>query len=299
MKKIIFILLFFISFFSYGQDNQPQKINQTNQNQPWIIVVPYKIKGQKYRDLIENEDTGFNLRTAISLVDKAFRKRNFNTKGYIEVLESIGQTGSFSTDKQEDEEDILIKNSGADILVKVDFKLQKGSDGCNKAKIILSARYTITGENLSPQNGDSQCINTTDIAKLTEKAIESIQEEFMNDLQNSFTKIIEEGMIAKVDFVLEPNSQVNFDMEVGNDGFLLSEVISDWMKKNAYKGVAIESGSSSALISYKEVKLPLKVNNQNYTIKDFGREIRLFLKTLNIQAIPSYLNGQFISIKIK
>lgn len=299
MKKRLVIILVLLSIFSFGQESQNQKSSAVNQNQPWIIVVPFIKKGEKFRDLIEDDNKGFNVRTAISVVDKAFRKKNFNTKDFITVLESIESTNAFLGDSQSSEEDILLKNSGADILVRVDFNLQKGTDGCNKAKIILSARYTITGENLSPQNGESNCIYTNDISKLTEKAVESIQEDFLAELQNSFSKIIEEGMIAKVDFVLEPNSQVNFDMEVGNDGYLLSEVISDWLKKNAYKGVAISSGSTSTVISYKEIKIPLRVNNENYTIENFGREIRLFLKTLNIQAIPKYLNGQFISVKIK
>ena len=155
----------------------------------------------------------------------------------------------------------------------------------------------------------TQAIKEAYIASNEKKYIFLCGTTFRKEAQNSLLKILEEPP-RNVVFIIITNSKTSLLPTI------YSRLPYKYLKKSLIKPESTLNLNKLDLkdiynflkenqkISKQEAKdivesILLKVNNQNYTIKDFGREIRLFLKTLNIQAIPSYLNGQFISIKIK
>jgi len=301
-KFYLSVLTFFTcSSLLFSQNNPSNSGGNITQIQPTVIVVPLKVEGEKYRSKIEDPATGFNVRTAINVVDNAFKARQFITSDFVGIMEGEAMKTQMSNGTQVDELDLLVKTSGADIYVTVDINVVKSSSG-NEVSLFLVARDAFTGAKLSTSKpGMSGKFYTEDIFKLTIKALENIKEDFLNELQNSFTKIVAEGRSISIDFVLSSTSKINFGQEVGTNGDLLSEALSDWLTENAYKGYAQPGADLPQLVSYKDVRIPLKnpKNNANYQIKDFTRELRNFFKKLNIPTVePPKIIGSKVTYTI-
>ena len=289
------VLLNICSVSLFSQNAATNSGGQVNQIQPSIIVIPYKTEGQKYRSLLENPSTGFQKRIAISRVKEAFDSRGFTTYDFEAELKKGETAAAFSADAQTDEKDIIVKNSGADIFVIVDINVEKGQSGTD-VKIILQAFESATGRSLTNKDASSGKFYTDDISKLAGRAIDIMKEDFLNVLQTKFTDIVNNGRSVYVEFVLDPAAKLNFQSEVGTDGDLLSETIVDWMGKNAYKNYAKKGGSTALKIIYDDVRIPLKdqATGMNYELESFGRNIRKYLKSINVVATIEYPRGQII-----
>ncbi len=295
LKKLLLLVAFGSISVVFAQNNSTNSGGQVNQIQPSIIVIPFKTEGQKYRKLLEDPEKGFQKRIAISRVKEAFDSRGFTTYDFMAELTKGETAGAFTAGAQTDEKDVIVKNSGADIFVVVDINVEKGGNGTD-VKIILQAFETATGRSLTNKDASSGKFFTDDISKLAGKAIDVMKEDFLNVLQTKFTDIVNNGRSVYIEFVLDPNSTLNFQSEVGTEGDLLSESITDWMGKNAYKNYAKKGGSTALKIIYDDVRIPLKDQStgMNYEIESFGRLIRKYLKSINATATIEYPRGQII-----
>lgn len=295
--KIIYLFIFiaFYSIDTFSQNAATNSGGQVNQIQPTIIVIPFKTEGQKYRKILEDPIEGFQKRIAISRVKEAFDSRGFTTYDFMGELTKSETAGAFTENAQSDEKDIIVKNSGADIFVVVDIHVEKGTSGTD-VKIILQAFETATGRSLTNKDASSGKFYTDDISKLAGKAIDIMKEDFLNVLQTKFTDIVTNGRSIYMEFVLDANSTLTFQSEVGTDGDLLSEVIVEWMKKNSFKNYAKKGGSTALKIIYDDVRIPLKdqATGLNYDVEEFGKLIRKYLKSINAPASLEYPRGQII-----
>jgi hypothetical protein len=296
--KIIIACLLVLNFWAsivFSQNSSTNSGGQVNQIQPSIIVIPYKTEGQKYRKILEDPNTGFQKRIAISRVKEAFDSRGFTTYDFEAELKKGETAGAFTADAQTDEKDVIVKNSGADIFVVVDINVEKGTSGTD-VKIILQAFESATGRSLTNKDASSGKFYTDDISKLAGKAIDVMKEDFLNVLQTKFTDIVNNGRSVYIEFVLAQDATLTFQSEVGTDGDLLSESIVDWMSKNAYKNYAKKGGSTAKKIIYDDVRIPLKdqTTGMNYEIESFGRLIRKYLKSINATGSIEYPRGQII-----
>lgn len=289
------VLLNLLGISTFAQNAATNSGGQVNQIQPSIIVIPFKTEGQKYRQLLEDPEKGFQKRIAISRVKEAFDSRGFTTYDFMGELAKAETAGAFSASAQTDEKDVIVKNSGADIFVVVDINVEKGTSGTD-VKIILQAFETATGRSLSNKDASSGKFYTDDISKLAGKAIDVMKEDFLNVLQTKFTDIVNNGRSLYMEFVLDSNSTLTFQSEVGTEGDLLSESIVDWMSKNSFKNYAKKGGSTSLKIIYDDVRIPLKdqATGLNYEVESFGRLIRKYLKSINATATIEYPRGQII-----
>ncbi len=305
-KIIISCLVILNSFLfsTFAQNASTNSGGQVNQTQPSVITVPLKVQGQNYRSLIEDPINGFNVRTALNIVDQALKTRGFVTNDFVGTLEKTKTMNAFADGVQVDEQTSIIDASGADIYITVDVQVMKRNSG-TKVTLFLVAKQSSTGLKLSTSaRGDSPEKYSDDISGLIIVALDKIKEDFLNELQRTFTDIVNNGQQVGLQFSLVQDCPINFNTETGNEGDLLSEVISDWLGKNSYKNYAKPSGgSTSTQLSY-DIKLPLKDQSTglNYKPKeDFGRLIRKYLRTLKIDSeISSPQQGQLlITIKGK
>jgi hypothetical protein len=298
MKIIKYFILFF-PVVCLSQNAGTNSGGVVNQVQPSIITVPLKKQGENYRQMVEDPNKGFYIRTALNVVDQAFKERGFVTNDFVGVLERINTLNTFSSDNKTDEQTLILDNSPADIFVTVDINVETNSSG-TEVSLFLVARDASTGAKLyTSLPGNSGKFYTSDISKLIIKALNGIKEDFLTQLQISFSDIVNNGRQIILTFKVNQNSDINFNTEVGSDGDLLSESISDWLGLNVYKNYAKPSGSSSNQLSY-EIKLPLKnqSNGTNYRPKeDFGRLLRKYLISLKIDnEVTSPQLGQLLVV---
>lgn len=300
MKINLTFLLFILTYIANSQNNGTASGGQVLQVQPSIITVPLKKQGENYRNMIEDPTKGFYVRTAINIVDQAFKERGFITEDFVGVLERIKTMNAFSENTKEDDQTLILNNSTTDIFVTVDINVNKSNSGTD-VSLFLIARDASTGAKLSTsQPGRSQKYYTEDIHMLTEKALNNIKEDFLSQLQLSFNDIINNGRQVLLTYKISEDSDINFNSEVGSNGDLLSEVISDWLGLNVYKNYAKPIGGGNGnQISY-DIKVPLKNQSTglNYRPKeDFGRLIRKNLSSMNINSeISSPQLGQILIV---
>ena len=292
INNFLFILFILFSLPALAQNAATNSGGQVVQVQPSIMVIPMKKQGEDYRQLLEN---GADKRLAISRVKAAFDSRGFTTYDFEAELKKVTTLGPINGDTQTDVKDAIVRNSGADIFVEVDIIVMRGQSG-TEVTIILEAFESATGRSLSNDDESSGKYYTDDIAKLAGKAIDGMKENFLNQLQLKFTEIVTNGRSVYIEFGLSQEATINFQSEVNTDGDLLSEVIGDWMKDNAYKNYAKRGGSTALKVVYDDVRLPLKDQETglNYEIESFGRAIRLFLRSMNIKATIDYPRGQIV-----
>jgi hypothetical protein len=302
MKKIKVIviclaLLNFLSISIFGQNAATNSGGQVNQTQPSVITVPLKKQGQNYRALIEDPVNGFNVRTALNVVDQALKVRGFVTNDFIGTLEKTQTMNAFADGVQVDEQTAIIDASAADIYITVDANVSKGDKG-TEVSLFLVAK-SATGLKLSTSiPGNSGKFYIDDVHKLMVKALDNIKEDFLNELQRSFTDMVNNGQQVGLQFSITGDSPINFNSEIGTDGDLLSEAISDWLGKNAFKNYVKPSGGGTAILLKYDIKLPLKNQSTgiNYLPKeDFGKLIRKYLRTLKVDSeITSPQPGQLL-----
>ncbi len=300
MRIIYLQLLMFFSVLAYCQNSATSSGGQILQVQPSIITVPLKKQGENYRNLIEDPQKGFYIRTAINVVDQAFKERGFVTEDFVGVLERVKTMNAFSQNTLEDEQTIILNNSTTDIYVTVDINVDKSSSG-NEVSLFLVARDASTGAKLyTSLKGVSKRFYTDDIHHLIQKALNNIKEDFLSQLQLSFNDIITNGRQVVLTYKIDQDSDINFNSEIGSNGDLLSESISDWLGLNVYKNYAKPVGGSNAIQIVYDIKLPLKnqATGLNYRPKeDFGRLIRKYLSSLNIVSeISSPQLGQLLIV---
>lgn len=204
------ITCIWICFFSmtiYGQ---------TAVVQPKIMVIPYTTGEQDIRTILE---TDVNKRIAVTKIKEAFDARGFTTVDFVARLKAAQSAQVFNSENRSDIKSQIIEMSGADIYVEAEINYTTSSTG-NDVKLIITAYECSTGGSLANKIGESGKFYTTDVAKLTTRAINSCADEFLNTLQAKFTDIVENGKSILLQIGFDENSAYTMESEVGSQGLL-------------------------------------------------------------------------------
>lgn len=250
-----------------------------NTIQPKIIVVPYVKQGQDLRSTIEND---FNKRAAISMIKEAFLERGYETTDFIAKFRADQTTEQMTREAQESLKERIIANSGADILVTVEYNQASVSRG-NKVDLILSAQDTYSGSNMAEKSPSSPAFATEDYPKLISKALEDAEdglEPFLVLLNEAFGRIVENGADIKLVIQLDEDCEFKFTDDIDDDFNTLASVIEDWGKEHAYKGYARPGGTSPTGFSFDPIRLPLRgEDGSNISVESYlVRPMRKYLK---------------------
>lgn len=271
--------LFFIIITLYNTNKLiAQETIQTVQ--PSIMVMPFTKEGQDIRTVLEDD---FNKRIAITKVKEAFDNRGFNTKDFVGTLKIALKERALGSDNKTDLKAEVIRMSGADIYVQVEVFVQKSGSG-NSVKLILQGYDSFTGQSLSNKIGQSGKFYTDDIAKLSQKAVESCSEEFLNTLNSKFGEIVKNGRSIRISIAFDENSEYNMNSEIGSDGDLFSDLMEDWLEDNSYKNNFHLQGISESEMIIDDFRIPIKdENGRNFRASKVARSLRKYIKgTLGI-----------------
>ncbi|WP_299362366.1 DUF6175 family protein [Winogradskyella sp.] len=275
MKHYIIIAICFFAFYAgVGQE----KI--VNTVQPTIMVLPFTKEGQDIRTILEED---FNKRIAIAEVKKAFDSRGFTTKDFVGSLKIALKETTLNSGNKTDLKANVIRLSGADFYVEVEVYVQESSSG-NSVKLILQGYDSFTGQSLSNEVGESGKFYTDDIAKLSQKAVESCAEEFLNTLNAKFGDIVENGRSVRINIGFSADSEYNMDSEISNDGDLFSDIMEDWLDENSFKNYYHIQGISESEMIIDDYRIPLKDSNgRNYRASKVARALRKYIKSIGLE----------------
>ena len=284
---ITYIWICFFSMTIYGQ---------TAVVQPKIMVIPYTTGEQDIRTILE---TDVNKRIAVTKIKEAFDARGFTTVDFVARLKAAQSAQVFNSENRSDIKSQIIEMSGADIYVEAEINYTTSSTG-NDVKLIITAYECSTGGSLANKIGESGKFYTTDVAKLTTRAINSCADEFLNTLQAKFTDIVENGKSILLQIGFDENSAYTMESEVGSQGLLLTDEIELWVEEHAFNNNYHLQGLTSTMMIFDDIRLPLidSKTQRNYTLNRFGIELYRFFSNLGIKVSRSVKsNTLYITIK--
>lgn len=293
MRNIIltFILLGFISNTKLSAQNE-QEVKTV---QPSIMLIPMVKEGQDMRTIIESE---FNIRVGFTKINEAFNQRGFSTVDFRAKMKQILDEQGIEMVNQQSYRQMLFENNLADIIVEFDMAIM--STGSAKEVVInLNATDNKGATTLSSEICRSGQWSGVDISKLTEKAIESKIEVFLNTMNSKFDDIVNDGLPIIAMITFSESSDLNMFSEVGNEEEELGRILRSWFKDNAYKNYCNIEYVLETKMKVNPVKIPLKDSNGfNYDIFAFSDELYDFLKTNNVKArMEPKGNALYITIK--
>ncbi|MCH5318852.1 MAG: hypothetical protein J1E38_03990 [Paramuribaculum sp.] len=291
MKQIIklsLILVFLSPLLSFAQN--------VNTVQPSIMVVPFTKEGEDIREIIEGD---VNKRTVLTAIKEAFDSRGFSTYDFIGKYKAISNQAAFNRNNQADITSDIIANSGADIYIVAEIEILKRSDG-NSVNIILNAYDTYTGVSLANKTGNSGKFYTDNYSKLADVAIKKNMDTFLNTLQSKFNDIVNNGRSIRIEIGVDDGSDVTLDDDIKNNGDFLSDLIMDWMEKNAYKNYAHSPGGNDKSLIFDDVRIPVfdPQTHKNYNIRTFANSFRKYLSSLGL-TVKQNINGSQLYISIQ
>lgn len=267
---------FFIIGFSFLLASLSLKGQTTQQStiQPTIMVIPFAKEQQQLRTVLEQDGP---LRVAVTKIKEGFDDRGYSTIDFRAKLNQLNNDKVMELENQNSIKQELIELSGADIYVEVEVQKTRSSSG-NSATIVMTAFDAFSGKSLSNKVCTSPKFYSDDFVKLTEKALGTTVEEFLNTIQLKFDDIVENGRSLTMNVTFSENSEFDMDSELGDDLELLSDIIEDWLTNNAYKSYYHVQGITATKMIIDEIKVPLKdEKGRNFRTSKFASNFRKFL----------------------
>lgn len=273
--NLITLSLLFLGVNLYSQNDTPSKTTI----QPTIMVIPFVPKGESLREKLEKDNS---VLVAVTKVKEGFDNRGVNTIDLIAKLKQVSNTEILEDEAYTSEVDEVIKMSGADIYVEVQSKKNHSSSG-NSVSLVLTAYDAFSSQSLANKVENSPSFYTENFDKLTEKAVETVIDDFLNVIQQRFNNILENGRSMIITFGINPESEVNFNNEYNDSSDLFSDLIEEWIEKNSYKNYYHLQGTSKTKMIFDDVRIPVMVNGESYKLSAFVKSLRTYLNSLGLK----------------
>lgn len=291
MKNKGLILLLLVAIYSISAIGQAKK--------PTLMVVPSDAwcKEHGFEQTFDNQglteaipdykaavSTDKQLNAVISKINILMADRGFPLKDLQQNVKSI-------TSLSAEESLISSKTSGASIAESPLDRLRRTV----KADIILEIDWTVNS--LGPKNSITYNLRALDaysnkqvagvegtgkesfsaeIPVLLEEAIQDHMDSFVERLQNHFDDLFTNGREVVLDIRVFDTG--NIDLETEYDGYLLGEVIDNWLADNCVNHRFNKSDATETMALYEQVRIPLyKTNGMTQDTYGFTRELARFL----------------------
>lgn len=274
-RTAILLLLLLVSVFGFSQ-------NEVVQAQPSIMVLPYTNSGQNA--LLEYEQKQ-EYKSIIATINKSFQDRKFYPKDLQETVnqvlknKGINSLSNLSFDIVEE----ILSEARPDVLVKAQIYIHSDNSG-NSVQIILNAIEVSSRSPLStlPQIS-SPHFQTDDYGYIVDRLLKQDNniESFINNLNIAFGETVTKGQSITV-VIQSPNeSKFKLNDEIGDNFDTISDLITDWLKKNAYKNQFRMGRSDKQSLIFDEIRIPLRdENGNNYNIQEFEKSLRKAIRVI-------------------
>lgn len=229
--------------------------------------------------------TDMQLNAVISKLNILMADRGFPLKDLQQTIKSISNLSA---------EDRLItsKTSGAAIVESPLDRLRRTA----KADIILEIEWNVnttgpkssitynlrgldaySGKQVAGAQNTGKGSFSAELPVLLEEAVQDHMDTFVEQLQNHFDDMLENGREAILDMRFFDTSSADFEKEYGD--YELNEIIDNWLSNNCVKHRFNKSDATESMILYEQVRIPMyKANGQAQDTYGFARDLARFLK---------------------
>lgn len=234
-----------------------------------LTVVPFKPEGTTYSSILKSN---YEIRNAIVRVENMLKEKKYEVKDFLAVVDATLRDGQFEMDKTVMSNDkLLINQTQADVYVTIDLGSNVRADG-GMGIINLKAYEVSSGNLLSSAEGKSKRYKDFILANLYDRALESCLDDFIKQLTLNWSNKINNGNQYVLNFSIAPESTIDMSTEVGSAGFPLADLLTLWVKKNAFNGKYHLAGSVDEYLRFDQVQI--KEGEEQKFIMDLYQYLR-------------------------
>jgi hypothetical protein len=268
--KIILIAMFMIASSKIIAQN-------VEQVQPTIMVMPFTKSGQNALELFEND---FKWQSIIARVNNSLQERGFRPKDLQETINQVKRSKAISTLKNAtfNVEEAIYAEARTAIIIKAFINIHSEDGGStNSVQVSLKAIEASSRMALYDlPTASSPPFKTTDYGYLVDRVLteENRIEKFVDGLNEAFGQIVSLGKAISIEIMVSEDSVFKLDDEIGENADFISELITEWVQQNSYKNQYRIKQDSDNILSFDEVRIPLKTEaGNNYSVNDFAKSI--------------------------
>ena len=243
---------------------------------PTVIVVPFKRDGENYARILQND---YDRRIAVSSVQDGFESRNITTVDLQGKLDAVNRRAAYeqnaanaeSNDKQ------LLMTSGADVYVTVDINKDIQPEG-SRVSLIMKAYETASGSILASKTATPvRRFKTSAVDALCKHTVDDCLPAFLDDIVKNFKPA--GGIRVVLQFAIGGGSMMSMSSPAGKNGYALSNVLRQWVRRNAYQGKYHLQGMVDESMIFDYVTIPPKdADGLQMDAAEFGFVLEQYLK---------------------
>lgn len=285
MKKLTLIITFaIISASMFSQARKPEIMVvpsdvwcnskgyiQTYDNQGLVEQIP------DYKKAVKTDKELSNMIGKISnmMADRGFPLVDLSAT--ISSIERRQAEDELITSKQgaaiaESPLDQLRRTAKADIILSLDWTVNENGPK-RSVTYNLQGLDAYTNKVIAGVQGTGNPSLTAETAVLLEEAVVSNMDNFTSRLQDYFDDLFANGREVVVTVRVFDNS-AGIDLDSEYDGYLLSEIIDEWMADNTVNSRFGKSDATENYINYHQVRIPL------YNEKGRSMDTEMFVRNL-------------------
>ena len=209
------------------------------------------------RALTEDHD----MHAVLTQIKELIMERNskFRIIDLMTTIQSYEQAAvmnaSNMADESESVDEAIIRNSNADVLIKVDFNIVKEGPE-RQAQFTITATDAYTNQQFAPVSGLGSPSTAASAATLMREAVFGKMDAFLQQVLNHYTNMLTDGRAVAFYFNIQQGSDTNMTTMVGE--YSLGDVIDDLLYDNSVDGTGMEQVQGGDTFRYyNAVHIPL------------------------------------------
>ena len=300
MKRIFLLCTFILLLF-------PNCFAQTVMTPPHVMVVPDLIYCKSHGFTQEFNNNGITetipdyeraltedptLQAVLTQIAPLITDRNSDIV-IVDIIEAINNAKADAAmaaanagDESESVDESIIRNSDADILVKLQFDLVKNGPEY-RVSYVLNGTDAYTNRNFAPVSGIGKPSTSANPVVLLREAAGENMDAFLDKMLSYYKTMVTKGRMVAFEIKTTSTSGVNMNSKVGQ--YTLREQIEDFLYDNSVDGNGLERvQSGNTFLRYQGVYIPLvttiRGRQRKQGAKDVAQKLVTFLESNGINA---------------
>lgn len=180
---------------------------------------------------------------------------------------AISNTG----DESESIDEAIIRNSEADILVKLQFNLVKNGPEY-RISYVLNGTDAYTNRNFAPISGMGKPSTSSNPTVLLREAASENMDAFLSKMMSYYQSMLTKGRMVAFEIKTTSSTSINMNSKIGE--YTLREQIEDFLYDNSVDGNGLERvQSGNTFIRYQGVYIPLTATIRGRQRKQGAKDI--------------------------